>query len=582
MKSPKRGSRKENQTKSPRLRKTNLAGSSSLFVDTEFTDFPSWGVGDGDHKHDDQHPNVNGGANNSEEVVELLDEEEEEVLRPQLTRERTRRFELQERSNLRHQLNRSVSSRGEGEAVAEPSIRRPRPPSRDDSWESGMLSNFMSMSDASPTANVAPATASIDRPSYWDVPVSSSTTSTRLLQRHEGVHRQHNSDAPSTSVDTPDTASTGESDEESSTSEECELVPESSGINKADPGEEDYHDEDNDSWGSYQEENIEAQQMVARSVKRCSTTDWHRLVGDTSDSKNHSLRLLEEKNWWGADAVVVAPAVGSPCSAAAGLQCIKEGDEEEGEEENSQQQSVDDDSADSSTVQSGSNRSTVAPLSEMSGAVQQKKAQQLSHRVPPARTRTGMLRDAFQRIMTATNLEWNEGKTMEPQEDVGGGSHERAHHIRSSRKTKKDESIAAASIVVPPSSKQREKRRSSCKGRGRRAVDAWRRELRNKNQKQKKIEQSRYAFNLEFDPFTLKPVEFDNNVFRCDDQPESPPPEKVTPVEIVEEQEVAPKEDKVKDDVSVVSNNAWHQEMEDLFATAPEKHRKKFVSRAEF
>ena len=125
------------------------------------------------------------------------------------------------------------------------------------------------------------------------------------------------------------------------------------------------------------------------------------------------------------------------------------------------------------------------------------------------------------------------------------------------------------------------RRRSACKSRGRRAVDAWRRAKRATKRKEKKQEEAKHAFSLEFDSFALKPMDFGSNVFRSDEDTANPETnsKNVSPSEIKEKEQKTSQEEHQE---AIGENDEWHADMKNLFAVKPKQHRKNHASRASF
>lgn len=125
------------------------------------------------------------------------------------------------------------------------------------------------------------------------------------------------------------------------------------------------------------------------------------------------------------------------------------------------------------------------------------------------------------------------------------------------------------------------------KGRGRQAVEAWRRQKRAFRRHKKEAEEMQYAFALEFDPCAMKPVEFSQNVFRRSGTTNNSLD--MAPLDLFAEGDMADamtyEGGKTQQELYgelVGQSKDWQEEMQKLFSTTPELHRKNRVSRASF
>jgi hypothetical protein len=202
--------------------------------------------------------------------------------------------------------------------------------------------------------------------------------------------------------------------------------------------------------------------------------------------------------------------------------------------------------------------------------------------------------------MPASSINWKSLvlTTPDDEEEVETVDTTHRHHIKSTDKTKKEEEIARASIVCSfrgGAGDPRRRNRRSCyiRGRGRRAMESWRREKRAATKKIKQKEEMKYAlFSLDFDtPRALEPMSFSDNVFRGPETNNNTVPEDSLElldlfadhnmVSLVNEGSSATTGQEMHGE-QIAQSKEWQHEMEDLFATHSNQHRKNRLTRASF
>lgn len=493
--------------------------------------------------------------------------------------QRVRRTELQERSTLRERVNSRITRNDSFEDLV-PRHQRV-PPVQNSSWALNFSDHNQPAAAAHPRQEQTQEgeaskpksrrTQSMGTSGFWEDFLGPANVS-RRVDATEETDNVNMASIEDTKVTTKTQTGSGELTDTPSLNESrpCTNGGDDD-INSYDP----YHVGKNDPQG---DESSSSEESHTGRVKRMAS-------GQSVDMA----RFLESSSWFGQGEVVVVSSRSSVTSSQ--QDHVTSGPQQqprpssprqrmdevflESKAAASLQRVVSTDEEDNKCFDDGDNKST-----------ENRENMNIADMMAASRQRA--MRKGVPRRASASSIDWNSllmtNTAPNPASD-DDDDRRCYHHHYSSEKTKKNETIARASIVSSSRGEQpRRRSNKAIKGRGRRAVEVWRRRQRAEKKKEKKQEQLQYAFNLEFDPFVLKPVEFTSNLFR----PSGSPKKGVFDDQAIQEEPVVLVEDDAQDTTvekhgeAIAESEEWYKEMTDLFAVRPEQHRKNRASRASF
>ena len=479
--------------------------------------------------------------------------------------QRTRRAEFQERSNMRERVNNRLKRENSFEEI--PLSRGP--PVRKDSWNSVFSDHFVSSSSRGEKHQEQESTE-IEQ----EKPISTKP-------KARNVQTQGNSGF------WPDFLEGGKP---SFTHQRPTVLPEGQDERVGETATE-VSTDDEDSYDPYRlgpdnSEHSNSSEDATETTSKGNNDYANKLKRTTSSQSAALSRFLESSSWFGQGEVVVVNTGSSRRKLP----------ETRVREEKSVSPDLDQ-TEDTSPTRRHRNDKPFKPFQMLrkmmsfeddeknqdiqASSADKKENKQHNEEMKLTQKETSRMKDA--RRASASSIDWPSLllTNSAPKSPDSDDEEKRHHHIQSTEKTKCSETIAAASILCSnKGSLPQRKSKSSIRGRGRRAVETWRRKQRATKRKEKQKEEMAYAFNLEFEPSALKPMEFTKNVFRA---PGSPPKRlfgKEPAVSLIRTDDSLTEQEKHAEGLE--ADEEWQRDMTKLFEMEPEQHRKNRKSRASF